>query len=245
MRRFLLASLLLCVAAGSLFARTDPFMYPLQTVFVDAGHGGKDTGATRTYSWGRVDEKEVTLDVASKVVRELSGSGLKVIMTRGDDSFVSLADRCKIAYTTPLEAKSSALFLSIHVNSAPNSGASGYEVLVRHPSRSTRMLDRSTPKANIPLFAAWTDSELNDLLNADGKKVAAVLDGELMKAGFTSRGVKEQDVQVLRESRTPAVLLELGFLTNEAEARKLMDETWRTKMAQAVARAILSLRNMN
>ncbi len=235
----LLCALLALGAAFPLNARSNPFLYPIQTVFVDAGHGGRDSGAIRSYGWGDVAEKEIVLDVAGRVAVKLQArhSGWNVVMTRNDDTFISLSERCQIAYTTPLPPKSSALFLSIHVNSAPSPSASGYEILVRDPARETVMLSSLTPKQNIPLFAAYTDGELNQLLDQRNRQVAEIFD-QVLSSGFVSRGVKVQDVQVLRESRTPSILVELGFLTNEQEARNLMDDTWRERMASSIVLAI-------
>ncbi len=232
-----LFSLLLCLPAS---ARTNPFSYPVQTIFVDPGHGGKDGGAVRNYSWGTVEEKEIVLDVASQVAAKLKAQKPEwhVIMTRSEDVFVPLSKRCEIAYETPLAPKSSALFVSIHVNSAANNSAKGFEVLVRDPQRESVMISRQTPRENIPLFCAHTDRELNALLTQRGAEVAHVVNDELARS-FSSRGVKEQDVQVLRESRTPAILIEIGFLTNEEEARSLMDDSWREKMASSIAFSIL------
>lgn len=239
-RRIPLLVLLLLLPLSVLSARTDPFSYPLEAVVIDPGHGGRDPGARQDYAWGEVVEKEITLDIARRVEDLLSGSGLRLVMTRTDDRFVSLDERCRIAYTTPLEAKHSALFVSIHVNSAP-SQASGWEILIRDSRRQSRMLSHETPAENIPLFASWTDAELNGLLDAACRKVGEEFLAVFGQSGLgTGRGVKEQDVQVLRQSRMPGVLVECGFLTNEAEARNLMDDGWRQKTAQAIARAVLA-----
>ncbi|MDD7200581.1 MAG: N-acetylmuramoyl-L-alanine amidase [Sphaerochaetaceae bacterium] len=236
--KFPLVLLTFC-ASFSLSARSNPFLYPMRTVFVDAGHGGRDSGAARSYGWGDVTEKEIVLDVAGRVATKLQArhSDWNIVMTRNDDTFVSLSERCQIAYTTPLSPKSSALFLSIHVNSAPSPSASGYEVLVRDSTRETVMLSSQTPKQNIPLFAAYTDGELNQLLDQRSHQIAETVD-QVLSTGFVSRGVKVQDVQVLRESRTPSILVELGFLTNEDEARNLMDDAWRERMASSIVLAI-------
>lgn len=239
--RFLLALVLLC-APSLLGARSNPFLYPIQTVFLDAGHGGKDSGAIREYRWGTVVEKEVVLDVARRIEAKLKAQqpSWTIVMTRREDVFVSLSDRCKIAYATPLPAKSSSLFVSIHVNSAPSTAASGYEVLIRDPGRDTQMLSSQTPKQNIPLFAAYTDAELNQLLNLRSRQVGDAVD-QVLSSGFVSRGVKAQDVQVLRDSRTPAILIEIGFLTNEQEARNLMDDGWRERISSTIVQALLQV----
>lgn len=249
MRRFCCLVCLLCVFLP-LSARTDPFSYPLGTVIIDAGHGGKDSGATSAWSFagGTVYEKDYTLDIAQRTVSLLNVShpDWNVITTRNDDTFIPLDERCRIAYTTQLPRKTSALFVSIHVNSAPNTEAQGYEILTKMPTMQVTLLDEQTPKENISLFAPFTEKELNDLLNSRNKEVASAFEttvGERMPLS-RSRGVKQQDVRVLNISRMPAVLIEVGFITNEGDAKNLISSSWRQNMANAIVSAIEACGNL-
>jgi len=233
---------LLFLFSSSLFAKSDPYSYPLKTVFLDAGHGGKDTGATSSFSWGKVIEKDLTLSLVSLVRDRLAvlHPEWHVVLTREDDSFVSLNDRCAVAYGTPLPSKSSALFVSLHVNSAENGEANGFEVLTKLPSQNVTLLDGFTPRQNITLFAAYGEKELNGLLENRDKAIAQTFEEILSERMLLSRsrGVKEQNVQVLWATRTPSVLVEVGFLSNEEEAKRLLSASWQKTMAEAIVHSI-------
>lgn len=237
---FLLA---LCLSLTPSFAAQDPFSLPVGTVVIDAGHGGHDPGAS--YSWpfagGMVYERDLTLDIARRleVLLTLSHPDLSVVMTRSGDVYLSLAERSAIASSLDWGAKG-ALFVSIHINSAQASSASGFEVLTKRQDKQVVLLDETTAPANIPLFASHSQNQLNRLLNNRNLVVASIfeetLDGQLITA--RSRGVKEQDLWVLNQCRMPAVLVELGFLSNEGDARNLTSSQYRQHLAQVLANAI-------
>jgi len=96
-----------------------------KTVVVDAGHGGKDLGASRRYG---PSEKTVTLDVAKRLAVKLRESQLKIVMTRSSDEFVSLDKRVEIQ-----NAEKNSIFVSIHFNDARRRGAHGYETYYNSP----------------------------------------------------------------------------------------------------------------
>jgi len=245
-RLFLLVSLLF-LAIGSVFCITNPFSYPVKTVIVDAGHGGKDPGTSYAWSFagGTIYEKEYTLDIALRVkaLLEVAHSDWNIILTRNSDSYISLADRCAIAYGIPLEKKSSAVFVSIHVNSAPNNQAEGYEILTKMQGHRVTLLDELTPRTNISLLAGFGENELNEMLNERNSIIASTF-GKVLQEKMPlmhNRGVKEQNIQVLNASRVPAVLVEVCFITNEVDAKNLITATWRQSMANAIATAIETL----
>lgn len=243
-RHFLLLPFLL-LFLFPLSAKDNPYSYPLGTVVIDAGHGGKDGGCS--FAWvfagGTVYEKDLNLDIAKRVrdIISVQRPDIRVVMTREDDSYISLDDRCAIAYGTPLAAKSSALFVSIHVNSAESRDASGFEVLTKLPSQTVSVIDASTPRQNISLYAPFSQSELNRMLGKRDREVADCFVSSLSASlpETRNRGVKEQNVQVLWCTRIPSVLLEVGFLTNEQDARNLVSASWRQQMANAIVLAIL------
>ncbi len=162
-------------------------------------------------------------------------------MTRSEDVFLSLEERCSIAYQTPLRPQTSSLFISIHVNSATSNQASGFEILTKEQDKRVTLLDAFTPIENIPLYSAHSQLSLNRLLNQRNLVVATVffeqaLNGSLVTS--RNRGIKERDLWVLNGSRMPAVLVEVGFLSNEEDARNLLSPQWRQRMAQILAQAI-------
>lgn len=238
--------IVLIFSLAPLLAAKDPFSFPVSTVILDAGHGGYDPGATGSYSFteGVVNESDLVLDIAQRVHARLSleRPELKLVMTRDDDSYVSLAQRSRVAYTTALPPQSSLLFVSIHINSAQSREATGFEVLTKRQEKRVTFLDEHTPLQNIPQYAPFTALELNRLLNQRNLFVAKTFEEELSQAMPSSRnrGIKEMDLYVLNASRVPSVLLELGFLSNEDEAQAILSPTWREQVAQAIARAVIA-----
>lgn len=229
-----------------LIAAVDPFSLPVGTVIIDAGHGGHDPGASYRWSFagGMVYERDLTLDIAKRLATllRLDCPDLEVIMTRQGDVSLSLAERSAIAVQQSLNNKG-ALFVSIHINSATTPAAQGFEVLIKRQDKQVTFLDEHTPLSNIPLFASHTQVQLNRLLNNRNLVVASVFE-ETMKSQLItlpSRGIKEQDLWVLNQCRMPAVLVEVGFLSNEADARRLVDSAYRQHLAQVLANAIAAL----
>ncbi len=238
--------LLLLLTLLPLGAAHDPFSYPVSTVILDAGHGGRDPGASASYSFtsGSVNESDLVLDITKRVfaLLALEKPSLLLIMTRTDDTYVSLAERSRIAYTTELAPKSSILFVSIHINSAQSREATGFEVLTKRQEKRITFLDEHTPIKNIPLFAPFSSLDLNRLLNQRNLVVAKTFEEVLSTQMPVSRnrGIKERDLYVLNASRHPSVLLELGFLSNEEEARNILSPAWRQQVAGAIAKAIIA-----
>ena len=173
------------------------------TVVIDAGHGGHDDGA-RT-SKGK-HEKVLALDISQRVARILRTSGLRAIETRTSDYFVRLDKRVSIS-----NKLRDSVFVSIHLNWARRSRASGVETFY-YSSRSSRL--------------------------------AANIQKEIIRPyGAKNRGIKYGRYFVLRNNKRPAVLVELGFISNSKENSSLQKSDIRQKLAEAVARGILAEKN--
>ena len=172
------------------------------TVVVDAGHGGHDNGGV---PWQRISEKEMTLDTAQRLASYLRGRGLRVIMTRSDDTFIPLGERVRIANAT-----SNSIFVSIHYNSAPNLLARGFETYYFHA-------------AGYPLAYSIHRNLLSAIPNED-------------------RGRRRRGFYVIRGTRIPGVLCELGYLTNAQEGGEILSRSRRQALAEAVGRAIVETR---
>ncbi|AEV30934.1 N-acetylmuramoyl-L-alanine amidase [Sphaerochaeta pleomorpha str. Grapes] len=247
MRKGLIVLLLLgfLFPQGLLFAVENPYDYPVSTVIIDAGHGGYDPGTSSAwvFAGGTIFERDISLDIAKRVYALLSviRPDLQLVMTRSDDTFVSLEDRSRIAYTTELPLKTSALFVSIHVNSAENNEARGFEVLTKKQGKSVTLLNSETPTGNIVLYSPFTSVQLNRFLNNRNLVIAKTFEQVLAQKLESSkdRGVKEQDLYVLNASRMPGVLVEVGFLSNEQEAQNLVSPQWRHSVAEAIVQAII------
>lgn len=174
----------------------------MKIVCIDAGHGGKDPGATTKTG---IDEKDIALTVALKVGALLTG--YEIVYTRDEDVYVGLSERALIAN----QAKAG-LFVSVHCNSVDDESAHGMEVYhYTHASAASKHAAR------------------------------AIYDKLLPVSGLRGRGVKSKDFAVLRETVMPAVLVELGFVSNEGDRAKLISEGWQDRAAEAIASGIMEV----
>lgn len=173
---------------------------------VDAGHGGKDPGA----SGNSIIEKEVTLDVAQRLRTKLESEGATVLMTRDSDSYPTLSDRVNFANNQHADS-----FVSVHVNTSSSSSASG------------------------------TETYWNSLyFGAQSKALAYSIQNQLyQKMATVDRGVKQADFYVIKNTQMPSVLVELAFLSNLSDARKLADPVYRDRATQAIFQGIVDYYN--
>jgi N-acetylmuramoyl-L-alanine amidase len=207
----------------------------VKTIVIDPGHGGHDYGATAA---GRPSEKEINLDVATRLATLLENRGFKVYMTRKDDTFIPLKERNELARRWKAD-----VFVSVHVNSAESSAGSGVETWVCSPSRDAR----SAQQAARENAGAVNMSEIDDVLaeilvsskTMESKSLARQIQSELVSAsGSSDRGVKEAGFVVLAGLRVPSVLVEIGFLSNPAEGKRLATPEYRQTIAEAIARGV-------
>ena len=188
-------------------------------VYLDAGHGGYDPGA----SYFGISEKSLTLAIQSRVKAKLEAEGYQVVTTRTSDTYVDLTDRSRAA-----NASESDIFVSIHINASGSSAAQGietyyYQPYAEYPSR-----------INAAYHANPTRLSMSDTL-------ANAIQSSLINAtGAQNQGVKRQTFAVLRETTAPAVLLELGFLSNPQEAARLNTSAYQETLANAIVAGIKS-----
>lgn len=173
-------------------------------IAIDAGHGDHDPGAVGN----GIKEKDVNLAIALKVEKLLDKKGIQVVMTRTDDTYLTLQERVDVAVNKKADA-----FVSIHANSNTNSSANGTETYF-----STAAL---SPRAE------------------SSKQLATFIQNRLYKAlGTTNRGVKEGKFHVIYKNPLPSALVELGFISNASDAKKLASDDYRNRAAEAIASGI-------
>ncbi|QYY36899.1 N-acetylmuramoyl-L-alanine amidase [Ruficoccus sp. ZRK36] len=198
----------------------------LYRIVIDPGHGGKDPGAQNTHLG--VNEKTLTLDVAKRLKRKLESYGYKVELTRETDKFISLSSRP--AYANRVDAD---LFVSIHFNAVGDSSVSGVETYAMTPpylpSTSSSKLTASARKSY--------PGNKNDPWNT----LAAyfIQSAMVRELGADDRGLKRARFAVLKDLNCPGILVEGGFLSNSAEARRLKTTAGREKLADALVEGIL------
>jgi N-acetylmuramoyl-L-alanine amidase len=210
-----------------LLGEPSPFAWAGRTVAIDPGHGGKDSGA-RSCVNGEY-EKQYTLDLAKRLQRLLLANGWNAVLTRSNDTYVALGDRVAVADQIKAD-----LFLSLHFNSGAGSGAQfGIETYCLTPSGMPSNLLRNEgddPRQRHP----------NNAFDEENFQLALrVHRAVLMAAGTSDRGVRRaRFMGVLRGQTRPAILIEAGYLTNPAEARKIATAAHRQTLAEGIARGL-------
>lgn len=173
-------------------------------IVIDPGHGGHDVGA-QSISKPRYQEKSFNLVTAQFTRDYLQQLGYQVILTRQDDTFVSLEQRAHLA-----NEKEPTLFVSIHYNSAPSPEAKGVEVFF-YPSKQNKK-------------RAFKSKRL----------AQSILKHVIAQTKAKSRGAKQGNYLVIRETIMPAILIEGGFMTNENELQNLKDPTYLKRLAWGI-----------
>lgn len=206
-------------------------------IVIDPGHGGRDPGAVR----GNIREKDIALSTALRLGKELEKE-FNVIYTRKDDRFISLGDRARISNQNIAD-----LFISIHANASPNTGARGVEVFYYSKTasdyaRSVAEFENSFDE-KFGIKESEADFIVSDITYNQNKERSHVLSQDMVRrmaevTGFINRGVHGANFAVLRGSKSPAVLVELGFISNPTEARLLANPSYQDRLAKAIAESV-------
>jgi len=221
----------------------------IKTIVIDPGHGGKDPGALGR----RYYEKDVVLQIAKKLKSRLEAElDVTVMLTRSTDQFVLLSDRTAFANQNKGD-----LFISLHCNGSKAKSATGLEVYFLSAARTDEERAIEFMENSVVLeyeggqdaVKAYDDLQfiLADLVQAEqleeSSDLAVRLQTELVsKTKFSDRGVKQADFYVLRGARMPAVLIELGFITNDKEADDMMTSAYQNRAIAAIVEGIVSFK---
>jgi N-acetylmuramoyl-L-alanine amidase len=235
--RRVLALLLVLAGPGVAFAAD-----ARPTVVIDPGHGGADLGARGASG---ALEKDLTLAVAKKVAARLRKQNVKAVLTRDSDVFIALPGRAEIANRAHAD-----LFVSIHANSAPEKDVAGSETYFLSLEASDDEAMRVAMTENDVYTQAGTDDQGRDVVGAilgdlirtehlrESSALAASIQRHLADLPGSSRGVKQAPFVVLTGANMPAALVEIGFITNAAEAERLGQRDRQDAIATAIAAAI-------
>jgi N-acetylmuramoyl-L-alanine amidase len=217
---------------------------PQLTVVLDPGHGGHDTGAIGPSG---LLEKDVALDLALRLRRLLQERlGVRVLMTRTEDVFVSLPERSAFANRVKAD-----FLVSLHVNAANKRGAIGFETFYFTREPSDNDARASAQRENLVIENNGAGKDLDALLRTTLADMAVTRDmkesSNLAEQILSSlekilrvenRGVKSGPFSVLAAAAMPAVLVESAFITNPREERKLQRDDYRQRIAQAMFEGI-------
>lgn len=211
-------------------------------VVIDPGHGGHDTGAFHN----KIAEKDVVLDLAKMLEREMKKQGkVQPVLTRNNDQFMSLETRSLIANKI-----NAAAFVSLHCNSNPDSKLTGAETYILSSNRvdaPSRMLaTKENSLSYMPALKA-EGASIRDIIKSleqekflrDSHQLALGIQDSFVSNRISKhRGIFEAPFAVLQRAAMPAVLVEVGYLTNRQDAYKLTNPVFLLNVAQALNQAI-------
>ena len=218
----------------------------MRTIVLDPGHGGRDPGAIGI---GGLREKQVTLRLAKLLGDALADRNYRVVYTRKDDRTIELEERTAIA-----ESVRGDLFVSIHANASRRRAVNGIETYYLDEDHERHSLTVAARENGVPLdqldalqrtLARLRSSESSQY----SERLASLVQGQIV-AGMPKRyrpvqdlGVKKGPFYVLFLSNMPAILCEVGFLTNRSDAKRLRDEGYLTAVAEQIAAGLDSYGN--
>lgn len=213
-------------------------------IVLDAGHGGKDSGALSDKK-GSLKEKDIVLSTTLKLGNELKKRGYKVLYTRSSDKFINLRDRTKYA-----NDKRADLFLSIHANAAPNASkaksSEGVETFFLSPARSERS-KKAAEKENQGDFEEINYFSKQSILNfLNREKIVAsnklaidvqknILTQTRKKYKIVDGGVREAPFWVLVGAQMPAILIEIGYITHPSEGKRIANKSFQDTLVKGIA----------
>jgi N-acetylmuramoyl-L-alanine amidase len=223
----------ICVSRMDLTKLIEPVLRPskirnaeaVDTIVLDAGHGGHDNGAVSPFGY----EKQFTLDVVGRARVLLQQAGLKVVLTRSSDVFIPLEERARIA-----NRHDNALFVSVHFNSGGS--GTGLETYTLAPRGVPSMMADGPRISDLDACPGHACDSQNMAL-ATAMHAALVV-----KSRMYDRGIKRARFVVIRDITIPGVLIEGGFLSNTYDARLVASAAYRQTMAQCILQAVQNYR---
>ena len=219
--------------------------FTIDTIVLDPGHGGKDPGAI-----GRkigLREKELTLALAKRIKSILQESGIKVIMTRENDAFISLPKRAEIANRNEAD-----LFVSVHINASRARSMRGFEcyylsnatddnarAIEAFENASLKMQEGAEIEHSEGLDKTLWDMNLSENRLESAELASYICDSVNSSLVTRSRGVKSARFYVLKYTHMPSVLIETAYISNKYEEMELKGSKFLDRIADAVAEGIL------
>ena len=230
--------------------REDVSRFRIAAIIIDPGHGGKDPGAISAAEFKingktfKATEKNIVLEVSKRLKAALDRAypDKRILMTRDSDTYPSLDERSAIANSVPLKENEAIIYISIHANKAPggNTQTRGYEVLYLNPNFRRNVLDGSRYRDSTGIIPI-----LNDMLQEEFTTESILIGQSILKSfkevlgpSVPSRGLKTGEWMVVKNSRMPAVLVELGFLDNQDDVALMTTEDGLQKLIEALYKGI-------
>jgi N-acetylmuramoyl-L-alanine amidase len=213
-------------------------------IVIDPGHGGLDSG---TVGVNGLMEKDLALAEGLKLRRELQSRGYTVFMTRADDTFIPLRQRVAIA-----RADKADLFIALHADSNPDPSVTGLSIYTLNDGRSDReaaalarrenqsdVIAGVDMSGNSPVAPILIDLAQRDTINKSSRFATSALSSLTQVTDILARSPhRSASLAVLTAPDVPAVLIELGYLSNAHDAAQMNSDTWRARVADGIADAV-------
>jgi len=218
-------------------------IHTINTIVIDPGHGGKDPGAVGKYG---LKEKNLVLDIAKILKKELEANGIKVILTRDRDVFIPLGRRADIANKAEAD-----FFVSVHANAFRSRRIKGFEIYYLSEAtddhaRALAAAENASLEYEEESFYKSTECidvwglELDENRRESRELAQSICYTVSRRLAVRNRGVKSARFYVLKGACMPAVLVEVGFISNASDASSLKSPYYRKKMAESIAGGVLS-----
>jgi N-acetylmuramoyl-L-alanine amidase len=229
----------------SRYAQEDYSRLRIAAIIVDPGHGGKDSGAIGEHvvegKLLKSVEKDITLTVSRLLHSRLKAAypDKRILLTREGDTFPSLEQRVDLANAVPLKENEAIIYISIHANASQNRQARGYEVWYLPPDYRRDLLDKSDYDDSA-VFSI-KNTMLEEEFTTESILIArSILNSitESLGSKIPSRGLKAEKWFVVRNAQMPSVLVELGFVTNQADAILMNDAGYLKNLSEALYKGI-------
>lgn len=219
--------------------------FSIRKIVIDAGHGGKDPGAIGK---GEIREKDIVLEFAHRLKKELENYGIKVILTRDKDIFYPLKERSDVANEEKAD-----FFISVHANASTSSSVRGVELYYLSMdydsfAEAVQMRENAVIKLEEKADYNYSDNlnaTLWDMILSENRvesiEMANFIAEELTRAlKLKTRFVKGAKFHVLKGAHMPAVLLEIGYITNTLEAERLCNDYYQQMLVEAITAGIVN-----
>ncbi|HPE88271.1 MAG: N-acetylmuramoyl-L-alanine amidase [Spirochaetaceae bacterium] len=222
--------------------------FSVAAILIDPGHGGKDPGAIGEFGSGkdrlRVAEKDVVLAIGREVYDRLveRWPDKRILISRGGDTFPTLDERVEMANDVQLGINEAIIYVSIHANASFNKAASGFEVWYLNPEYRRSVVDpkkaEGVDEHVLPILNAMLEEEYTTESVFLAKGILGGLDRGVGDVSV-NRGLRAEEWFVVRNAKMPSVLVEVGFVTNEDEAKRLSDPDHLRKLGDGIYNGIV------
>ena len=225
--------------------------YLLDTILIDPGHGGRDSGARKKWNIdGTVYpllEKDIVLDVGLRLDRMLEEKypEKRILLTRDKDVYPTLEERVEMANGIRLKDREAMVYISLHANASLNSKAEGFEVWYLPEDYRRELITQESGEATssiAPIVNTLWEEEFTD----ESVRLADMILSGISKnlgTAIPNRGRREESWFVVRNTRMASVLVEVGFVTHQAEATRLRNPDYLNRIAQGIYDGIVSFVN--